>query len=46
MKTTTRYYRNALKATTQEVIDFREKDFAEVTKEDVEKGELSIENIT
>lgn len=43
---TTRYYRNALKATTQEVIDFRKKDFAEVTKEDVEKGELSIENIT
>mgnify|MGYP002862323100 CR=1 FL=1 len=46
MKTTTRYFRNALKAATQEVIDFRKKDFLEVAATDIEEGKLSIEKIT
>lgn len=46
MKTTTRYYRNALRATAQEVIDFREKEFAVVTQEEIEKGEISVEKLT
>lgn len=45
MKKTTRYYRNALKAASKEVIDFREKAYSEVAENQLEEGKLDIDKI-
>ncbi len=45
MKETTRYYRNALKAASQEVIDFRAKAYSEIASNQLEEGKLDIEKI-
>lgn len=46
MRETTKYFRDVLKASSQEIIDFKGKDYAEFNEEEIEKGLLSPETVT
>lgn len=45
MKKTTRYYRNALKASNQEIIEFKDKDFVALAEKEISKGLLPINKL-